>query len=79
MAEKIGDTLHDLAQLFEATHDRAGTAPVDCTLSEVGATTCFKITFAANRPTYTLGPWCPTNNSDDADGICDASARSPRP
>lgn len=40
---------------------------VDCTLSDGTETQCYQIVTSSTATDHDMGPWCPTNISDDAD------------
>ena len=39
---------------------------VPCTLSDGSSTDCYQLISKGNPPDHNMGPWCPTNISDDA-------------
>ena len=62
------DNHHSIEDLFAGATILAGPNLVDCTLSGGTATRCFSITVKSEPATYTPGPWCPRNVSDDSAG-----------
>ncbi|MBS3847562.1 YHYH protein [Devosia sp. BSSL-BM10] len=60
------DRLEEIAQFFAGADIVSGPSVVDCTLSGGTKTTCFQLTVTTDPQTYTPGPWCPSNISQDA-------------
>ena len=51
---------------FAAANTNTSITTVDCTLSDGTKTKCFQIVTNSTPTDHQMGPWCPTNISDDA-------------
>lgn len=65
-AQTDAERLAEIAQFFAEANVVSGPTIVDCTLSGGTQTTCFSLTVQADPQSYTPGPWCPSNISQDA-------------